>query len=168
MTNNVKEFVNVYNYDNNFSVRIKLDNGSSLNHLTDNIFILDLPKISMSNFAEEDVVEPLKLSLRSTKDGSVENEVYNILCKSKFNIEVSLTNPNKVDFIFFECDVSSVEFAQLAHKNKANPFNFSVEIDYKYAKYFNSGETFVVGDAPLDLLTEIKPKSEKKEEKTDE
>ena len=167
MTNNVKEFVNVYNYDNNFSVRIKLENGNTLNHLTDNIFILDLPKISMINFAEDDVVEPLKLSLRSTKDGSVENEVYNILCKSKFNIEVSLTNPNKVDFTFYDCDVSSVEFAQLAHKSKANPFNFTIEIGYQYAKYYNAGETFVVGNAPLDILSEIKPQP-KKEEKIDE
>lgn len=166
MTNNVKEFVNVYNYDNNFSVRIKMDNKSALSHLTDNIFILDLPKISMINFAEEGVVEPLRISLKSTKDGSVENEVYNILCKSKFNIEVSLTNPNKVDFIFNDCVVSSVSFEPLAHKAKANPFNFSIEIDYKWAQYFNSGETFVVGDAPLDILSEIKPQP-KKEEKSE-
>ena len=167
MTYNTKEYTNVYNYDNNFSVRIKLENGNTLNHLTANIFILNLPKISMSSFADEDSVEPLKLSLRSTKDGSVENEVYNVLCKSKFNIEISLTNPNKVDFTFYECDVSAIEFAQLAHKNKANPFNFDIEINYLYAKYFNSGETFIIGNAPVDLLSEINPKN-KKEGKNNE
>ena len=37
----------------------------------------------------------------------------------------------------------------------------------EYAKYFNAGETFIVGDAPLDILSEIKPQP-KKEEKADE
>ena len=40
-------------------------------------------------------------------------------------------------------------------------FNFIVEINYKYAKYFNSGETFIVGDAPLDILSDIKRKRER-------
>ena len=35
--------------------------------------------------------------------------------------------------------------------SKANPFNFTVEVDYKYAKFFNSGEVFTFGDSPVDL-----------------
>jgi hypothetical protein len=159
----VKDF-NLYNYDNNFSVRIKLDNGNILSHLTDNIFSIDLPKILMTSLVDNDELEPFRMSLKSTKDGSVENEVYNTLCKAnKFDIEVSLTNPNKIDFTFNECSVSSVGFAQLAHKAKANPFNFFVEIDYKYAKYFNSGEVFAFGDVPIDL-SDIKKESEIKGE----
>ena len=44
MTVSVKDF-NLYNYDNNFSVRIKLETGNSASHITDNIFSIDLPKI---------------------------------------------------------------------------------------------------------------------------
>lgn len=150
MTNNVKDF-NLYNYDNNFSVRIRLDNGNSVSHITDNIFSIDLPKIYMANLVDNDALQTFKMSLRSTKDGSVENELYNILCRNVFDIEVSLTNPNKVDFTFNDCSVSSIEFGQLAHKSKCNPFNFTVEVDYKYAKYFNSGEVFTFGDSPVDL-----------------
>lgn len=157
-----KDF-NLYNYDNNFSVRIKLDNGNMLSHLTDNIFSIDLPKILMVSLVDNEDLEPFKMSLRSTKDGSVENEVYNTLCKSNnFDIEVSLTNPNKIDFIFHNCSVSSIGFAQLAHKAKSNPFNFTVEVDYKWATYFNGGESFIFGDAPIDL-SEIK-----KEEKNND
>ena len=146
-----KDF-NLYNYDNNFSVRIKMDNGNTLSNLTDNIFCIDLPKIVMASLADNEDLEPFKMTLRSTKNGSVENEVYNVLSKSnKFDIEVSLTNPNKIDFIFHDCSVSTISFAQLAHKAKANPFNFTVDVDYKYATYFNSGESFTFGDAPLDL-----------------
>ena len=150
MTKEVKDF-NLYNYDNNFSVRIRLDNGNSVSHITDNIFSIDLPKIYMANLVDNDALQTFKMSLRSTKDGSVENELYNILCRQTFNIEVSLTNPNKVDFTFNECSVSSIEFGQLAHKAKSNPFNFTVEVDYKYAKYFNGGEVFTFGDSPVDL-----------------
>lgn len=154
-----KDF-NLYNYDNNFSVRIKLDNGNMLSHLTNNIFSIDLPKILMVSLVDNDELEPFKMSLRSTKDGSVENEVYNTLCKANnFDIEVSLTNPNKIDFIFHNCSVSTISFAQLAHKAKANPFNFTIEVDYKYASYFNAGETFTFGDAPIDL-SEIKKETE--------
>lgn len=152
---NKEGFMKTLNYDNNFSVRIKMINGKNLSYITDNIFILDLPKILMSNLADIDSLEPLKLTLRSTKDGSVENEVYNILCKSKFNVEVSLMNPNKVDFLFSNCDVSSVEFSQLAHKSKTNPFNFTIEVKYDYAKYFNSGETFEIGNVPVDILSDM-------------
>ena len=42
MTVSVKDF-NLYNYDNNFSVRIKLETGNSASHITDNIFSIDLP-----------------------------------------------------------------------------------------------------------------------------
>lgn len=150
MTVSVKDF-NQYNYDNNFSVRIKLETGNSASHITDNIFSIDLPKIYMTNLVDNEQLEPFKMSLRSTKDGSVENELYNILCRSTFDIEVSLTNPNKIDFAFNECSVSSIAFAELAHKSKANPFNFTVEVDYKYAKFFNSGEVFTFGDSPVDL-----------------
>ena len=147
----VKDF-NLYNYDNNFSVRIKLkETGNSASYITDNIFSIDLPKIFMTNLVDNDSLQSFKMTLRSTKDGSVENELYNILCRNVFDMEVSLTNPNKVDFTFNECSVSSIGFEQLAHKSKANPFNFTVEVDYKYAKYFNSGEVFTFGDSPVDL-----------------
>lgn len=157
-----KDF-NMYNYDNNFSVRIKLDNGKTLTNLTDNIFSIDLPKIQMVSLVDSDDLEPFKMGLRSTKNGSVENEVYNVLSKSNnFDIEVSLSNPNKIDFIFHNCSVSTISFGQLAHKAKSNPFNFTVDVDYKYATYFNAGESFSFGDAPIDL-SDIKQNDEEKD-----
>ena len=139
------------NWDNNFSIRFKLQNGKNLEKIPNNIFMIELPDISSIDMNADMLDKNIKLTLRSTQDGSVEREVYDVLFRTNFDIELSLSNPNKIDYIYKSCSVEKLQFAPLMNRPKANPFNFTVDVDYKYATYFNSGESFTFGDAPLDL-----------------
>ena len=95
------KLVEKYNWDNKFSTRFKLTNGQMLKYIPDNIFMVELPDLKVENYAdmgnEDNVVSDkmLILTLRSTKDGYVEKELYDILMHTSFDFELSLSNPNK-------------------------------------------------------------------------
>lgn len=114
------------NWDNNFSVRFKLENGKSLAKIPNNIFVIELPEILTTDMNEEYLNKYIKITLRSTQDGSVEKEVYDLLFRTNFDIELSLSNPNKIDYIYKSCSVEKLEFSPLMNRPKANPFNFKV------------------------------------------
>ena len=83
------------NWDNNFSIRFKLQNGKNLEKIPNNIFMIELPDISSIDMNADMLDKNIKLTLRSTQDGSVEREVYDVLFRTNFDIELSLSNPNK-------------------------------------------------------------------------
>lgn len=114
------------NWDNNFSIRFKLENGKSLDRIPNNIFVVELPDIKAVDMNEENIDTYILITLRSTQDGSVEKEVYDILFRTNFDIELSLSNPNKVDYVYKSCSVEKLSFAPLMRKQKANPFNFTI------------------------------------------
>ena len=114
------------NWDNNFSVRFKLENGKSLVKIPNNIFVLELPEITTTDMSEDVLNKYIGITLRSTQDGLVEREVFDVLFRTNFDIELSLSNPNKIDYVYKSCSVEKLTFSQLMNRPKANPFNFTV------------------------------------------
>lgn len=114
------------NWDNNFSVRFKLENGKSLVQIPNNIFVLELPEIKTTDMSEDVLNKYIGITLRSTQDGLVEREVFDVLFRTNFDIELSLSNPNKIDYVYKSCSVEKLTFSQLMNRPKANPFNFTV------------------------------------------
>ena len=76
------------NWDNNFSIRFKLENGKSLEKIPNNIFEIDLPEINTKDVNEENIDRYIAIVLRSTQDGLVEKEVYDVLFRTNFDIEL--------------------------------------------------------------------------------
>lgn len=133
-------YENRLNWDNEFIVRFKLDNNETLKCIPNNIFSVELPTIEATDIAENDVNKLLKVTLRSSYDGSVESEVFNTLFRTSFNVEVSLSNPNIVAWEYNSCTVDKVEFSQLVDKkSKANPLNLTLYIKVSQIVYTGNG-----------------------------
>jgi hypothetical protein len=130
------------NWDNEFSVRFKLDNNKTLQFIPNNIFSVELPEINATDIAEKDVDKYLKLVLRSTANGVVEKEVFDILFRTSFDVEVSLSNPNKVEWQYNSCTIDKLSFSELFdRKSKANPLNFTLLIKVSQIVYVGNGES---------------------------
>lgn len=133
------------NWDNNFSVRFKLENGKSLEKIPNNIFVLDLPDITTTDMSEEVLNKYIGITLRSAQDGSVEKEVFDVLFRTNFDIELSLSNPNKIDYIYKSCSVEKLTFSQLMNRPKANPFNFTVWAKVSQIVFKGASEEVIFG-----------------------
>nr|DAV04715.1 MAG TPA: hypothetical protein [Caudoviricetes sp.] len=141
------------NWDNNFSIRFKLENGKSLEKIPNNIFEIDLPEINTKDVNEENIDRYIAIVLRSTQDGLVEKEVYDVLFRTNFDIELSLSNPNKIDYVYKSCSVEKLNFAPLMNRPKANPFNFTVWAKVSQIIFKGSTEEIIFGsqnNAPID------------------
>lgn len=141
------------NWDNNFSIRFKLENGKSLEKIPNNIFEIDLPEINTKDVNEENIDRYIAIVLRSTQDGLVEKEVYDVLFRTNFDIELSLSNPNKIDYVYKSCSVEKLNFAPLMNRPKANPFNFTVWAKVSQIIFKGSAEEIIFGsqnNAPID------------------
>ena len=136
------------NWDNNFSIRFSLKDGKSLEKIPNNIFMIELPEIKAVDMDSEDLDKYIRLTLRSTQDGSVEKEVYDVLFRTEFDIELSLSNPNKVDYVYKSCSVEKLNFVPLMNKPKANPFNFTVSAKVSQIVYKGSSEEITFGYIP--------------------
>lgn len=136
---------NRLNWDNNFSIRFKLENGKSLERIPNNIFEIDMPEINTKDVNEENIEKYIALVLRSTQDGLVEKEVYDVLFRTNFDIELSLSNPNKVDYIYKSCSVEKINFAPLMYRPKANPFNFTIWAKVSQIIYKGASEPIIFG-----------------------
>lgn len=140
------------NWDNNFSIRFKLENGKSLEKIPNNIFEIDLPEINTKDVNEENIDRYIAIVLRSTQDGLVEKEVYDVLFRTNFDIELSLSNPNKIDYVYKSCSVEKLNFAPLMNRPKANPFNFTVWAKVSQIIFKGSSEEISFGsqnNAPI-------------------
>ena len=140
------------NWDNNFSIRFKLENGKSLEKIPNNIFEIDLPEINTKDVNEENIDRYIAIVLRSTQDGLVEKEVYDVLFRTNFDIELSLSNPNKIDYVYKSCSVEKLNFAPLMNRPKANPFNFTVWAKVSQIIFKGSAEEIIFGsqnNAPI-------------------
>ena len=140
------------NWDNNFSIRFKLENGKSLEKIPNNIFEIDLPEINTKDVSEENIDRYIAIVLRSTQDGLVEKEVYDVLFRTNFDIELSLSNPNKIDYVYKSCSVEKLNFAPLMNRPKANPFNFTVWAKVSQIIFKGSAEEIIFGsqnNAPI-------------------
>lgn len=167
---------NPYNWDNEFSVRFKMDKGNQLKYVPNSIFMMELPSLVMTDMAgalvmsemenisqeiELDNEKYLKLTLRCTKDKSVEKEVFSSLMNNKFNLEISLDNPNITEFEFNDCSVSKIEYAPLIRRQKSNFYNFIVYIKVSQVKYHIGDEVISFGDAPIDYMSLVDNKGVK-------
>lgn len=132
------------NWDNDFSVRFNIiDKQVSLQHIPNNIFSIELPEIVASDVSGEEINSTLKLTLRSTLDGSVEKEVFDVLFRNSFNVDLSLSNPNKITWKYNNCSVESIGFSQLVdRKSRSNPFNFTLNI--KVGQIVYNGDNTVI------------------------
>lgn len=148
-----------YNWDNKFSTRFKLGNEQTLQVIPDNIFMVELPDLTVENYADmmnenwsaSDKI--LILTLRSTKDGSVERELYDVLMRTSFDFELSLSNPNQCHSIYKGCSVEKVKFSPLLNRpNKANPFNLIVYINVEEIKYCAASDTLIFGKVSNNAL----------------
>ena len=140
------------NWDNNFSIRFKLENGKSLEKIPNNIFEIDLPEINTKDVNEENIDRYIAIVLRSTQDGLVEKEVYDVLFRTNFDMELSLSNPNKIDYVYKSCSVEKLNFAPLMNRPKANPFNFTVWAKVSQIIFKGSAEEIIFGsqnNAPI-------------------
>lgn len=133
------------NWDNNFSIRFNLSDGKSLEKIPNNIFMVELPEIKAVDLDTFELDKNIRLTLRSLQDGSVEKEVYDVLFRTEFDIEVSLSNPNKVDYIYKACSVDKISFAPLMNKKNANPFNFTVSAKISQIVYKGASEEVTFG-----------------------
>jgi len=144
------------NWDNNFSIRFTLNDGRSLEKIPNNIFMVELPEIKAVDIDTDDLDKHIRLTLRSLQDGSVEKEVYDILFRTEFDIELSLSNPNKVDYVYKACSVEKIEFSPLMNKKTANPFNFTISAKISQIIYKGASEEITFGRIvnpydPLDI-----------------
>ena len=82
----------------------------------------------------------------------VEKEVYDVLFRTNFDIELSLSNPNKIDYVYKSCSVEKLNFAPLMNRPKANPFNFTVWAKVSQIIFKGSAEEIIFGsqnNAPI-------------------
>lgn len=144
-----------FNWDNDFSVRFKLDNENQLKHIPNNIFMIELPEMDMLNMGNESETDEkyVDIVLRTTKDKTVEQEVYSYLMNAPFNMEISLYNPNITDFEFLDCFVSKIVYSPLIHRNKSNYFNFKVRVKVSTIKIHQAEKTFLFGDEKVDYMS---------------
>lgn len=148
------------NWDNNFSVRFKLENGKSLVKIPNNIFVLELPEITTTDMSEDVLNKYIGITLRSTQDGLVEREVFDVLFRTNFDIELSLSNPNKIDYVYKSCSVEKLTFSQLMNRPKANPFNFTVWAKVSQIVFKGASEEITFGKTPENLYEVLKESSE--------
>lgn len=141
-------YFNKFNWDNKFSLRFKLENGESLIHIPNNIFLVELPAILATDFNEPEVNKILRVTLRSTVDGNVTKEVYDKLFRTSFDVELSLANNNKVEYEYNGCSIHGIEFAPLMQRPKANPYNFTVCIKVSQVKFNGLDTQLVLGTLP--------------------
>lgn len=129
------------NWDNEFSVRFDIEK-DSLTHIPNNIFSIEMPDL-VSTEIDGEIDSRLKLVLRSTANGSVEQEIFDVLFRNDFNIEVSLSNPNKVNWKYVNCSLDKMSFTPLIDKkSKSNPFNYVLYI--KVGQIVYNGETSII------------------------
>ena len=132
------------NWDNEFSVRFNFDSkDASLAHIPNNIFSIELPDVNVDETGDNEITSVMKLILRSTTDGRVEKELFDTLLRNMFDIEVSLSNPNKANWKYTGCVVDKVAFSPLIdRKSKSNPFNYTVYIKPGQITY--NGDTEII------------------------
>lgn len=142
-------YENKLNWDNEFIVRFRLENNKTLKYIPNNIFSVDLPKITITDLSELDVNKTMRITLRSSYDGSVENEIFDTLLRTSFDIDVSLSNPNVVAWQYNSCSIEDIEFTPLVdRKSKANPLNIILTVKISQIVYTGSGngESIEFGD----------------------
>lgn len=140
------------NWDNDFSVRFNFKSDTSLIHIPNNIFSVELPAVSIDDAADNELHSTFKLTLRSTVDGQVENELFNTLFGSTFDIDVSLSNKNKVNWRYLGCTVDNVNFSPLIdRKSKSNPFNYTVNINVSQIVYNGDEQIIKFGKDIIDF-----------------
>ena len=94
-----------------------------------------------------DVNLMLKITLRSTTDGLVESEVFNVLLRNSFDIDLSFKNPNKVAWKYNDCSVEKIGFSPLTdRKSRSNPFNYILYINVKQAVYNGDNQIIEFGN----------------------
>lgn len=146
------------NWDNNFSVRFKLENGKSLEKIPNNIFVIELPEITTTDMNEDNLNKYIGITLRSVQDGSVEKELFDVLFRTNFDIELSLSNPNKIDYIYKSCSVEKLSYSPLMNRPKANPFNFTVWAKVSQIVFKGASEEITFGTSnenPYEGLVEM-------------
>lgn len=130
------------NWDNEFSVRFNIEN-SSLQHIPNNIFSIELPEIDVEDMTDNEINKTLKLTLRSTIDGSVEKEMFDVLFRNMFDVDISLSNPNKVSWKYKGCTLEKIGFSPLVgRKSRSNPFNFTLYI--KVGQIIYNGDNAII------------------------
>lgn len=130
------------NWDNEFSVRFNIEN-ETLNHIPNNIFSVEMPEISASDMVVEELDSTLKIVLRSTLGGFVEKEMFDILFRKTFDIDISLSNSNITPWKYKCCVLEKIGFAPLIDKkSKSNPFNYILYI--KVGQIVYSGENCII------------------------
>ena len=136
------------NWDNEFSVRFNIkDKQVTLQHVPNNVFSVELPDISVSDLLVDDVDWILKVTLRSTTDGLVESEVFDVLLRNSFDVELSLKNPNKTVWRYNDCSVEKIGFSPLIdRKSRSNPFNYILYIKVKQAIYNGDNQVIEFGN----------------------
>lgn len=126
-----------YNLDNRFSLRFTFkDKPITLKYIPDDIFSVELPEVSVDDLVNESSSKMLKLMIRSTEDGRVETELFDTLLNGVFDIDLSLTNPNKAIWKYLGCSVDKIGFSPLiSRKSHANPFNYIVYVNVPVVVY---------------------------------
>ena len=69
---------------------------------------------------------------------------------------MSLSNPNKFDYVYMACSVEKLNFVSLMNRPKANPFNFTVSAKVSQIIYKGASEEITFGHIvnPYDPSTE--------------
>lgn len=155
--------IDKYNFDNRFSVRFQLSDDKILKHIPDNIFMVEMPDLVVDSYNEivsngnTQLPHSLVLTLRSTQDESVEKELYDVLMNTSFNVDISLTNSNKVHSSYKGCLVDRVKFSPLYNRpNKSNPFNLMVYISVEQVIYYAGDSVITIGNVSREYIPEPK------------
>lgn len=130
------------NWDNEFCVRFNIKN-KNLIHIPNNIFGVEMPDIYASELADENIDKTLKIILRSTADGAVEKEMFDVLFRNSFDVDISLSNKNHTPWKYLGCSLDKIGFTPLTdRKSRSNPFNFILYI--KVGKIEYNGDNLII------------------------
>ncbi len=154
-------FLYKLNCDNEFSVRFNIEN-ESLTHIPNNIFSVELPEIAAEDMTSDEIDRTLKITLRSTTNGLVEKEMFGILFRKMFDVDISLSNPNIISWKYKSCILEKIGFSPLiGRKSRSNPFNFTLYIKVGQIVY-NGDNTIIEFGNPsaYDSYTPIDEKQE--------
>lgn len=135
-------------WNSKFLLNIKLENKQQLQYIPLHIYTFKQPNISFQLDENMDSKE-LKaiLSLRLDEDGNVEQEVYEVLTKEFFAMDLYYPRSDCWNWTYNHCSIDEISYDEFYNKSKNDrPMNINLTIAIPQAVFKSSKGEKVFGD----------------------